>query len=223
MQGLNLDKRIYIIAGHYGSGKTNVAVNLALALKRGGKQVKIADMDVVNPYFRTADSKKELDEAGIELISPQFANTNLDVPSLPASAYSLFQKKDAVAIIDVGGDDRGAYALGRYVPYIKEENDYEMCFVANFYRPLTRTAQEAYEVMQEIEQACKIKFTAIINNSNLGEDTVADDVKATENQLNDLLKLSGLKLLFTSVEEKVEVDGAFKLNLQSKYYGNKEI
>ena len=218
MQGLNLDKRVYIIAGHYGSGKTNVAVNLALTIKEKGKEVRIADMDVVNPYFRTADSKKDLDDAGIELISPQFANTNLDVPSLPSQAYSLFQNKSAVAIIDVGGDDRGAYALGRYVPYIMEENDYEMCFVANFYRPLTRTAEEAYEVMQEIEQACKIKFTAIINNSNLGDDTTASDVTATDSELSKLLKLSGLKLLFTSVNETVNLDGTFKMRLQSKYF-----
>ena len=216
-------KRVYILAGHYGSGKTNVAVNLALKMKKDGLKVKIADLDIVNPYFRTKDSAKELTDAGIDLISPAFANTNVDLPALPQEVYSLVQRKDYYAVFDVGGDDRGAYALGRYAPYLIEENDYEMCFVVNFYRPLTTTAEDALEVMREIEVACGMKFTAIINNSNLGEDTVADDVKATENQLNDLLKLSGLKLLFTSVEEKVEVDGAFKLNLQSKYYGNKEI
>lgn len=219
------EKRIYILAGHYGSGKTNVAVNLALNLKAQGKSVKIADLDIVNPYFRTKDSIKELTEAGIDLISPAFANSNVDLPALPQEVYSLFSRKDFHAVIDVGGDDRGAYALGRYADMIKEENDYEMCFVANFYRPLTRTASEAYEVMQEIELACKVKFTAIINNSNLGSLTDKQSVLDTEKQAQELAKLSGLKLLFTTVEQGLygEFDGKyFPLKLQDKYFDIKE-
>ena len=218
MQGI--DKRVYIIAGHYGSGKTNIAVNLALKLREEGKAVTLADLDIVNPYFRSADSAVELESAGVKVILPAFANSNVDLPSLPPQAYSMFQNHDAYAIIDVGGDDRGAYALGRYVPYILEENNYEMCFVANFYRPLTRTAEEAMEVMREIEYACKLNFTAIINNSNLGEITTIEDVKATEEELDKLSRLSGLKVLFTT--SAVPIDGAFSLKLQSKYYEIKE-
>ena len=136
-------KRVTLFAGHYGSGKTNLAVNFALQMRNNGKNVKIADLDIVNPYFRTKDSAKVLSDAGIELISPAFANTNLDLPALPAQVYSLVQQKDFYAVMDIGGDDRGAFALGRYRDYILEENDYEMIFVANFYRPLTRTADEA--------------------------------------------------------------------------------
>ena len=172
--------------------------------------------------FRTADSANDLKERGIELISPEFANTNVDLPSLPAQTYSLFQYRKAVAVIDVGGDDRGAYALGRFVPLIEEENDYEMCFVVNFYRPLTRTAQEALEVMREIEEACKIKFTAIINNSNLGEITTKEDIVATEEETKRLVEISGLKLLFTASDERLNMDGTFRLKLQSKYYETKE-
>ncbi|MBR2397621.1 MAG: hypothetical protein IKA97_02505, partial [Clostridia bacterium] len=137
-------KRITLFAGHYGSGKTNIAVNYALYLKSLGYEVKIADLDIVNPYFRTKDSKERLENADIELISPTFANTNVDLPALPQEAYKLVQRRDFKAILDIGGDDRGAYALGRYTPYILEENDYEMVFVANFYRPLTTTANDAY-------------------------------------------------------------------------------
>jgi hypothetical protein len=222
MQSLKLDKRVYIIAGHYGSGKTNIAVNLAYSLAEDGKKVRIADLDIVNPYFRTADSESELLSRGIELISPEFANTNLDLPALPPQTYSLFQNRQSIAIIDLGGDDRGAYALGRFVPMIEEENNYEMCFVVNFYRPLTRTAEEALEVMREIEQACKIKFTAIINNSNLGELTTKEAVFDSEEETARLVALSGLKLLFTSTEESLDMDGTFKLKLQSKYYETKE-
>ena len=116
-------KRLTLFAGHYGSGKTNIAVNYALRLASEGKSVCIADLDIVNPYFRTADSAKVLETAGVELITPQFANTNVDLPALPAAAYRLVQDTQTYAEIDIGGDDRGAYALGRYVPFIKTENN----------------------------------------------------------------------------------------------------
>ena len=131
-------KRLTLFAGHYGSGKTNIAVNYALHLAAAGKKVCIADLDIVNPYFRTKDSEKELTEAGIELISPQFANSNVDLPALPAESYRLVQDKSIYGIMDIGGDDRGAYALGRFAPMILEEGNYRMAFVANCYRPQLR-------------------------------------------------------------------------------------
>ncbi|MBR2861392.1 MAG: hypothetical protein IKB86_06095 [Clostridia bacterium] len=216
-------KRLYIIAGHYGSGKTNIAVNLALKLKSEGLNTKIVDLDIVNPYFRTKDSAKVLEEAGIELISPAFANTNVDLPALPKEVYGVVQARDCYGVIDVGGDDRGAYALGRYAPEILEENNFEMCFVANFYRPLTKTAQEALEVMREIEEACKIKFTAIINNSNLGCETTEETVISTLEKAKELCELSGLPLLFNAVEKGIKnVPDSFNLELQEKYYDIKE-
>ena len=164
-------KRLTLFAGHYGSGKTNIAVNYALKLAGEGKDVVIADLDIVNPYFRTKDSAAVLEKAGVKLISPQFANTNVDLPALPAEAYRLVQDRSIYGIMDIGGDDRGAYALGRYVPTLKEENNYRMIFVANAYRPLTRTPEDAMEVMREIEEACGLQFTDIINNSNLASET----------------------------------------------------
>ena len=217
-----MDKRLTIFAGHYGSGKTNLAVNYALALKKQGYPVKIADLDIVNPYFRTKDSEKELAEAGIPLISPAYANSNVDLPALPQELYSLVQRRDFHAVLDVGGDDRGAYALGRYTPYILEENDYRMVFVANFYRPLTQTPEEALEVMREIEMACGIRFTCIVNNSNLGGITTPADIRATEEKAKKLSELSGLPLWMTSAEASIAEDGWFPMNLQEKYYDIKE-
>lgn len=213
-------KRITLFAGHYGSGKTNIAVNYALHLKESGIDVKIADLDIVNPYFRTKDSKERLEAAGIELISPFFANTNVDLPALPAEVYSVVQNKSAHAVLDIGGDDRGAYALGRYRPYILEENDFEMVFVANFYRPLTTTVDEAIEVMREIEEACQMKFTSIVNNSNLGSETTASDVEKTDVLAKRLSEKTGLPLIFTtaekSVAENLSIDNVFPLTLQEK-------
>ncbi len=213
-------KRITLFAGHYGSGKTNIAVNYALHLANEGKKVCIGDLDIVNPYFRTADSKAELDAAGVELISPQFANTNVDLPALPAEAYRLVEDKSIYAIMDIGGDDRGAYALGRYVPSILAENNYRMAFVANCYRPLTKTPEEALEVMREIEAACSMHFTCIINNSNLGEETTPETVKASTAYMDELSRLSGLPLWLTTAREDIaeKIDHVFPLRLQKKIF-----
>lgn len=209
-------KRVNIFCGHYGSGKTNLAINYAVYLKERGLDVSIADIDIVNPYFRTKDSENELKEKSIDVISLPFANTNVDLPALPPEVYSLVQNKSRYAVFDVGGDDRGAYALGRYVPSILEENNYNMFFVANFYRPLTKTAEEAFEVMREIEEACKMKFTAVINNSNLGEETKAEDIIRTFGKAEKLCEISGLPLEFTSCNENIDLENTFKLKLQKK-------
>lgn len=215
-------KRITLFAGHYGSGKTNIAVNYAIELAKTGKPVVIADLDIVNPYFRTKDSADELAALGIELISPEFANSNVDLPALPAQVYGVVQNKNRLAVLDIGGDDRGAYALGRYAPYILEENDYEMVFVANFMRPLTKTAEEALEVMREIELAGKIPFSAIVNNTNLAGLTDAETVEASNSEAKRLSEISGLPILFTSAEAsvapKVGLENVFPLNLQKKYF-----
>ena len=169
-------KRITLLCGHYGSGKTNIAVNLAFELKNRYNDVTIADMDIVNPYFRTKDSREELEQAGIKLISSAFAGSNVDLPSLPQEMYSLTDNRNTHCILDIGGDERGALVLGRYAPAIKEENDYEMLFVFNKCRPLTPDADSALEVMREIEWAAKMPFTAIVNNSNIGEETPPETV-----------------------------------------------
>ena len=216
-------KRLTLFAGHYGSGKTNIAVNYAIAMAEEGKQVCIADLDIVNPYFRTKDSAQRLTEAGVTLISPQFANTNVDLPALPAEAYRLVQDKSIYGVMDIGGDDRGAYALGRYVDSIKQENDYRMVFVANCYRPLTPTAEEALEVMREIEAACGLQFTHIINNSNLGAETTAEMVLDSLPYIQKLSQLSGLPVFAHTAETRVaqqltDLPDVFPLHLQEKYF-----
>ena len=215
-------KRLTLFAGHYGSGKTNIAVNYALHLAAEGKQVCIADLDIVNPYFRTKDSAKELEAAGVHLISPQFANSNVDLPALPAEAYRLVTDRSTYGIMDIGGDDRGAYALGRYVPGILEENNYRMIFVANASRPLTRTAEDALEVMREIEVACGLKFTDLINNTNLGDLTTAETVLASRGYMEKLSELSGLPVFATTAKTDVAAQLALPdvlpLKLQEKYF-----
>ena len=216
--------RLTLFAGHYGSGKTNIAVNYAISLAGEGKKVCIGDLDIVNPYFRTADSAQRLNDAGVELISPKFANTNVDLPALPAEAYRLVQDQSVYGIMDIGGDDRGAYALGRYVPFLKKENNYKMVFVANFCRPLTQTAEEALEVMREIEAACGLPFTHIVNNTNLGPLSDADVVLESQKKIHSLCEITGLPLYFTAVRQDLapvlrdKISNVFPLQLQEKYF-----
>ena len=217
-------KRLTLFAGHYGSGKTNIAVNYALHLAAEGKKVCIADLDIVNPYFRTKDSAKVLAEAGVELISPQFANTNVDLPALPAESYRLVQDKSIYGIMDIGGDDRGAYALGRFVPSILQEGNYRMVFVANSFRPLTRTPEDALEVMREIEAACGLQFTDIVNNANLGNETTPEHVLDAVPYMEKLSQISGLPIFAHTAERNVakglegKLTPVLPLQLQEKYF-----
>lgn len=216
------NKRITLLCGHYGSGKTNIAVNLAMKLKKYNEKVAIADLDIVNPYFRTKDSSKQLEAAGIRLIASEYAGTNVDIPALPQEAYSLTHDKSVTAVIDVGGDDRGALALGRWAPDILAENDYDMLLVINKCRPLTRDADSTIEVMREIEFAGGIPFTGIVNNTNLGEETTAQVVLDSLTYADEVAEKTGLPVVMTCADIRLtsELEGRVPnlvgLNLQAK-------
>ncbi len=204
--------RVTIFAGHYGSGKTNIAANFAIRLREEGKEVSIADLDIVNPYFRSKDAKEMLESKGIRFISSPYANSNVDTPALPADAYSITADRKRFAVVDVGGDDRGALALGRYVPDILEEDNYEMLFVINKFRPLTSDTAGTLEVMREIETASKMKFTGIVNNSNLGEDTTVQDVLDSQSYAAGIAESTGLQIKMTTVSAKLYDDLKSKIN-----------
>ena len=215
-------KRLTLFAGHYGSGKTNIAVNYAVKLAKENKKVCIADLDIVNPYFRTKDSEQELNENGITLICSQYANSNVDLPAIPAESYRLVQDKTCYGVIDIGGDDRGAYALGRFADAIKAEGDYRMAFVLNRYRPLTSTVSDAVEIMREIEMASGIKFTCIVNNSNIGSETTADIVLDSISFAEEVSAITGLPIWIHTAEKSVadKLSGIplLPLSLQKKLF-----
>ena len=213
-------KRITLFAGHYGSGKTNIAVNYALSLAKRGLHVSLGDLDIVNPYYRAKDSEKELSAAGVKVISSAYANSNVDVPAMPQEAYALTEDRTTYAVLDVGGDDRGALALGRYVPAILEENNYEMLFVFNRSRPLTRDAQSALGILREIENACQLPFTGIVHNTNLGRESRPETIMEALPVLHELEKLSGLPVIFTAARSDIatclpsEIGEVFPITLQ---------
>ncbi|MBQ1937270.1 MAG: hypothetical protein II355_05835, partial [Bacteroidales bacterium] len=163
-----------------------------------------------------------LESADIKLICSEYAGSNVDIPALPPEMYSLTDDRDTVAILDIGGDDRGALALGRLSPAIIEENDYEILAVINKYRPLTQDAESTIEVLREIEGAMSMKFTGLINNSNLGELTEADDVLGSIDYAKEVSKLTSLPVVMTCASEKIydelagKIENLFMLKLQKK-------
>lgn len=219
-------KRIALFMGHYGSGKTNVAVNYSIFLERSGYKTAIYDLDIVNPYFRTLDGKGMLTDAGVRLVASTYANSNVEVPAIPADNYAIVDKKDEHAVVDVGGDDRGALALGRYAEAIMTENDYEAFLVINKYRFLTRSPEEVVECLKEIEAAAKVKITALVNNSNLGKETTIESIQSSLDYAKECSRLTGLPIAFTSVRkdlaDKLGEDFAPILPLDMIKYGDWE-
>lgn len=218
MENLFKDKKIIIICGHYGAGKTNIAVNLALHFKeKYNKIYKLVDLDIVNPYFRAADAKKLLEYHGIPMIIPMYANTNVDIPSVPPEIYSIFN--DGVnAVIDVGGDDSGATALGLVADKIARF-DYDMYYIVNKYRPLISNPNDAVDLARDIEGKSKLKITAVINNSNLGAETDADTVKESLSYANETAQKLGVPLSATTTVANI-TDGSYFIvkDLTKKYY-----
>ncbi len=217
-------KRLTILCGHYGSGKTNVAVNLATTLKQSYDTVTVADLDIVNPYFRTKDSMAYFESEGIRLICSPYANSNVDIPALPAEMYALTDDRSMHAVLDIGGDDRGALVLGRLAPAILKEHDYDMLAVINQYRPLTRDVLSTVEVLREIEAAGGIRFTGIVNNSNLGAATTSEDILSTVGYAEEVAAAMGISVVLTTVRRDLypavegKVPAAFPLGLQKNKY-----
>ncbi len=205
------DKRITLFMGHYGSGKTFVAVNYAVALAKNNKAVSIYDLDIVNPYFRTVDAESTLTKFGVELVVSPFAETNVDLPAMNAKSYKMVDDKSRFAVADIGGDDRGALALGRFSDKIKQENNYDALLVVNKFRPETSDIQGVLAIKEEIERTSKIPFTGIVNNTNLGTET---DEKTILDGLNFIKEVSlalNLPVKFTAVRKDLIAGEIIKL------------
>ena len=204
-------KKAVVITGHYGSGKTNIAVNLALHFAAAGESVCIVDLDIVNPYFRTADFGGLFGRAGVELAAPKYANTNLDIPALTFDVGAMLDRHDRV-IIDVGGDDAGAVALGQYSAVLREHG-YDMLYVINKYRFLTRTPEENLELLRDIEQVSGLNATGIVNSSNLGMETTAQDVSSSVPFAQECAAAAGVPLVFSAAEKSLGLDGFFPVEV----------
>lgn len=211
-------KRITLITGHYGSGKTNFAVNLALQQAAAGKRVTVVDLDIVNPYFRTADFADLFAKNGIQLEKTLYANTSLDIPAISFDLARMAYEADCL-IIDVGGDDAGAIALGRYAEMLQSyQTELDMWYVVNRYRYLTAKPEEALTLLYEIEQAARLHHTGIVNNSNLGIETTAELIMQAVPYAKKIAETSGLPLICTTYQAdlSVQVENGFPVQIYVK-------
>lgn len=202
--------RLLIVAGHFGAGKTNVALNLAHAMHDAGRAVTLVDLDIVNPYFRAADAESALREAGIAYINPPYANSNVDIPVLGAEIQRVFPlvgaDPNATVIFDVGGDN-GAVALGRWQAEFTRIG-YTMLCVESAYRPLTESAEAMCENLREVEMYARLRCDAIVNNSNLGDETTPADIAGALPVMTEFARIAGLPLLCTTVCAPLDADDA---------------
>jgi len=194
---VNGSGRFTIICGHYGAGKTNFAINHAIDAVKNGKDVTLVDLDIINPYFTSSIYADVLRKNGVNVISPVFANTNMEVTALPASVHSVFDTDDDV-ILDVGGDNAGATVLGRFSSRIAER-EYEMLYVTNMYRPMTASPEDSVNMLRDIENACGLKATAVVNNSHLKELTAVSVITDSLEYAKEVAHLARIPLLFTTV------------------------
>lgn len=194
------NKRITVICGHYGCGKTNLTLNLALEAAGEGQPVTVVDLDIVNPYFRSSEYGELLGEKGVRLIAPVFANTTLDTPTLPPEIYSVFEPQAGRVFLDAGGDDAGVTALGGLHAML-EEAGYDMLYVINRYRVLSQTPEETAALLGEIQAASRLRATGLVNNSHLGVETTLETLEGALPFARKTAELTGLPLLYSTAPD----------------------
>ena len=199
-------KAVYLVfTGNYGSGKTEIALNLALE-SSGQMKTTLVDLDIVNPYFRSGEKAEELREAGVRTLMPTYAMTTVDIPVLPAEIQSVFEVPSDRVIFDVGGDDTGAAALGRYYPsFAARREKTQMILVVNCMRPLTRTKDEILEMAQRIQNRGRLKIDKIINNTNLADETTVGMIEEGERTVLECAEaLDGVPVITAGKPEILE-------------------
>lgn len=195
------DKKVILFTGNYGSGKTEVAVNYTANLAKRGFKVKIADLDLVNPYFRCREARQPLEEMGVTVVAPPGAYHSADLPILLPDLRGMIARPDDISILDVGGDNVGATVLASLSDVFRRI-EYEMFFVVNMHRPFTDTVEGVTRIMREVEDASKLKVTALVGNTHLMDETVIEHIEKGAEFTREVSESTNLPLSFISVEEK---------------------
>lgn len=200
------DKRIRIITGHYGSGKTEFSVNYAMKLKEEtGGNVAIADLDVVNVYFRSREKKSLFEEHGIRVISSYLEGTVLDLPAVSAEVVSPMIDTSYDYVIDVGGDKVGARVIARFARDLPKDQ-YDLFFVVNANRQDTSTVEGVIEHLRSIETTTNLTVTGLINNTHLVRETSAEDVLKGDQLVKEVSKETGIPVKYASFMEHIKKD-----------------
>ena len=193
--------RLTLVTGHYGTGKTEFSVNLALALAEAGERTALADLDIVNPYFRSRERRELLEAAGVRLIATSQALADADVPALPAELHALLEDRTVRGVLDIGGDPSGARVLARYRPRIVKE-DYRLLYVVNAARPEVRTAERSAEVLRAIETVTGLACTGLVNNTHLCGETTAEDIREGAALAEEVSRLTGIPVACHAAEAR---------------------
>lgn len=201
-----LDHRLTIIIGAYGSGKSEIAVNMSLAQRKAlpDKKLLIADLDIVNPFYRSSDCGAVLEEAGIRLITPLYAGSNVDAPVLTPEMYVIFDDESYQGIFDIGGEDMGAIVLGSIRKRI-ENTDTAIYMAVNTLRPFTSDPEQIAVMTNELTAAAGFKIDGYLNNTNLLEETTAEMLEEGEKKILEASKLTGVPLIANCVMEGVDI------------------
>lgn len=194
--------RLTVVVGHSGSGKTEFSVNLAMALGKLGHPFALADLDVVNPYFRSRECKQVLEQQGGRLIASSQACLDADVPAMPPDLLSLLQSSDQYGVLDIGGDPSGARVLARYRAKLQAENA-RVLFVVNANRPSTCAALEAIEYLRGIEAVSGFSIDGIVNNTHLCEQTEAQDIMRGATLAKQISEQTGIPVVCHVVSEQL--------------------
>lgn len=194
--------RISIVTGHYGTGKTEFSVNMALALAAEGNSVMLADLDIVNPYFRSRERRELLEESGVRLISSSQACSDADVPALPAELLTILENRNIRGVLDIGGDPTGARVLARFQPKIVME-DYQLIYVLNANRPEVREAERAIAYLRGIEATTGLTCSGIVNNTHLCNETTEEEVRKGAALAAEVSGQTGIPVLCHVAEEKI--------------------
>lgn len=193
--------RLTVLVGNYGSGKTEIALNLAMEMAAQGPAA-LVDLDIVNPYFRSAEKRALLEAAGVRVLAPTFANTGVDIPALPPEIQSVFDDPRERVVFDVGGDDTGATALGRYAPFfLRERENTRVLYVVNVCRPLSQTPEDILRLMERIAFRARMQPDALVNNANLQGETTAALLLRGQDVLGEVSRKTGLSIAFIAGEQ----------------------
>lgn len=202
---MNKDRRIRIIIGHYGSGKTEFSINYAIKLAGLNKKVSLVDLDVVNLYFRSREKEDILKKHNIRLIGSEIKANAVDIPSISAEVLTPLDDKSYDAVFDVGGNPAGARTLVRYEKYFTE-GEYDMFFILNANRPETQTVENALEYMTKIEDMARAKVTGIINNTHLLKSTTIDDIIKGNELAKELSSLTKIPVKYNVIVKELVKD-----------------
>ncbi len=191
-----------IIAGDYGSGKSETAVNLAAVSRQAGKSVKITDLDLVNPYFRSREAKKPLEDLGVEVVLPDKKYMNADLPILTPAVAGMIKNPAQVTILDAGGDNAGVVALGALAEVL-EKSRVRMLLVINPLRPNTGNLQGCLKIKSVIEAAAKLPVTGLVSNANLLDETTPQIIYDGYNLVTRVSEATGLKIEFITASTRL--------------------